>query len=441
MKPHTEYKFFSGLTACQIPRHWGSSKIKYLAEIQTGTTPSIAKEDAFQEEGGLPWFTPDDLDETGEPSRASKFLTIQGEKEVKPIAANSTLICCIGSIGKTGFTNEKASSNQQINAVTFHESKKFGFYSILNCKEAMECMATGNVLRILNSTRLGGIEIPVPPRIEREQITQYLDRETGKIDALIAEQQRLIELLQEKRQAVISHAVTKGLNPDAPMKESGVEWLGEVPGHWVGCRFKHCLIGLTDAEHKTCPDYEEGEYLIIRTSNIREGVLITEGAKYTDANGYKEWTTRCTPQEGDIVFTREAPAGEACIIPEGVTACLGQRTVLMHPRCSKVTPEYLVSSIYSGAAKTFIQNLSQGSTVAHLNMSEIGNMPIALPPLDEQLEINKYTRDKSQKFDDLMKQARTSTKLLQERRSALISAAVTGQIDVRGFATAEEVAA
>ena len=236
---------------------------------------------------------------------------------------------------------------------------------------------------------------------------------------------------------MISYAVTKGLNPDTPMKDSGVEWLGEVPEHWAGCRFKHCLLGLTDAEHKTCPDYGEGEYLVVRTSNIREGALVLEGAKYTDINGYKEWTARCTPKAGDIVFTREAPAGEACIIPEGVTACLGQKTVLMHPSPSRVTPRYLVSSIYSGAARTFIQNLSQGSIVSHLNMSEIGNMPIALPPLEEQLHINEYTKDESRKFHDLIQQAQTSIKLFQERRSALISAAVTGQIDVRGLPEAK----
>ena len=279
--------------------------------------------------------------------------------------------------------------------------------SIFNSQSGAYMSTTINQL---TERTLSNINLAWPPETSRKSITQFLNHETAKIDALISEQERLIELLQDKRQAVISHAVTKGLNPNAPTKDSGVEWLGEVPEHWIGCRFKHCLIGLTDAEHKTCPDHEEGEYLIIRTSNIREGVLITKGAKYTDANGYKEWTTRCTPQEGDVVFTREAPAGEACIIPEGVTACLGQRTVLMHPDSSKVTPEYLVSSIYSGAAKTFIQNLSQGSTVSHLNMSEIGNMPIALPPLDEQLEINKYTKEKSRKFDDLIKQARTSTK-------------------------------
>ncbi|MFU8885115.1 MAG: restriction endonuclease subunit S [Cyanobacteriota bacterium] len=277
----------------------------------------------------------------------------------------------------------------------------------------------------------------LPSIEEQSQVTRFLDRETAKIDALIAEQQRLIELLQEKRQAVISHAVTKGLNPNAPMKDSGVEWLGEVPEDWTGCRFKHCLLGLTDAEHKTCPDYVDSEYLIIRTSNVRDGALVLDGAKYTDVDGYKEWTERCTPKAGDIVFTREAPAGEACIIPEGITACLGQRTVLMHPSPSKVIPGYLVSSIYSGAARAFIQNLSQGSTVSHLNMSEIGNMPIALPPLEEQLHVNEYTRDESRKFHDLIQQAQTSIMLFQERRSALISAAVTGQIDVRGLVEAE----
>jgi len=291
-----------------------------------------------------------------------------------------------------------------------------------------------------NYSAMSGITLAMPPLEEQESIATFLDHETAKIDALIAEQQRLIELLQEKRQAVISHAVTKGLNPHAPMKDSGVEWLGEIPEHWTGCRFKHCLLGLTDAEHKTCPDYSEGKFMIIRTSNVRDGALIPEVAKYTDVSGYKEWTARCTPKAGDIVFTREAPAGEACIIPEGITACLGQRTVLMHPSSSKVTPEYLVSSIYSGAARTFIQNLSQGSTVSHLNMSEIGNMPLALPPLEEQLHINEYTTDESRKFHELIQQAQTSIKLFQERRSTLISAAVTGQIDVRGYSLETAVA-
>ncbi len=301
--------------------------------------------------------------------------------------------------------------------------------------------ATTNLVRDGQALRFSNfcqVDIPIVPDKEQLAIASFLDSETAKIDALIAEQQRLIELLQEKRQAVISHAVTKGLNPNAPMKDSGVEWLGEVPEHWTGCRFKHCLLGLTDAEHKTCPDYSEGEHLIIRTSNIRDGALVLDNAKYTDINGYKEWTARCTPQAGDIVFTREAPAGEACIIPEGITACLGQRTVLMHPSPSRVIPEYLVSSIYSGAARTFVQNLSQGSTVSHLNMSEIGNMPIALPPLEEQLCINKYTREEGRKFHELIQQAHSLINLLQERRSALISAAVTGQIDVRGLVKEEE---
>jgi type I restriction enzyme S subunit len=218
------------------------------------------------------------------------------------------------------------------------------------------------------------------------------------------------------------------------MKDSGVEWLGEVPEDWIGTRFKHCLLGLIDAEHKTCPSSEDGEYLILRTSNIRHGRLVLDDAKYTDINGYRDWTMRCMPQAGDIIFTREAPAGEACILPEGITACLGQRTVLMHPNSEKVLPGYLLASIYSGAAKMFIENLSQGSTVSHLNMGDIGDIPIALPPLAEQANINDYTTQKDRDYYDLLGETMASIMLLQERRSALISAAVTGQIDVRGLA-------
>ncbi len=272
-----------------------------------------------------------------------------------------------------------------------------------------------------------------PPLAEQTQIARFLDHETARIDALIEEQQRLIELLKEKRQAVISHAVTKGLDPTVPTKDSGVEWLGEVPAHWDQIRIKHILTSMIDAEHKTAEYSEDGEYLVCRTTNVRNGRLSLEGAKYADENTYLEWSRRGKPEPLDILFTREAPAGEACVVPESPTICLGQRMVLFKINKGRVDPEFVVHSIYAGLASAFVRQLSQGSTVSHFNMADIGNIPLFEPPLCEQKEITEFLAARCGAYDSLIQEAELSVHLISERRSALISAAVTGKIDVRGW--------
>jgi len=289
--------------------------------------------------------------------------------------------------------------------------------------------ATG--IQNLDSGRYLAEYFSFPPSEEQQHISAFLDHETAKIDRLIAKQERLIELLKEKRQAVISHAVTKGLNPEAPMKDSGVEWLGEVPAHWVRVRLKHVVRKIIDTEHKTAPFYDDGEYMVVRTSNVRDGKLVTEGIRYTDLNAYEEWTRRGKPEAGDILFTREAPAGQACLVPEGGDLCLGQRMVLFKVMRERVVPDFVIHSIYAGLADEFIEALSQGSTVAHFNMGDIGNIPLFEPPIEEQAEIVHHLRVQVEKFDALMEKAAESVALMREHRVALISAAVTGKIDVR----------
>lgn len=292
----------------------------------------------------------------------------------------------------------------------------------------------------LDQDRYFNERAPFPPSGEQAAIATFLDRETSKIDALIAEQEKLAVLLAEKRQATISHAVTRGLNPAAPTKDSGVAWLEEVPAHWVKTPIKHVLHAIIDSEHKTAPFYEDGAYMVVRTSNIKSGRLVLDDAKYTDMAGYTEWTTRGRPEPGDIIFTREAPAGEACIVPADFSVCLGQRTVLMKTDKTRLNPCYGLWSIYGGLASEFVALLAQGSTVSHFNMSDIGNIPVLLPPLEEQAAIVSFIDDEVGKLDTLKAEAERAINLLKERRSALIAAAVTGKIDIRN-AVREELAA
>lgn len=270
-----------------------------------------------------------------------------------------------------------------------------------------------------------------PSSDEQLAIANFLDHETAKIDALIAEQQRLIGLLQEKRQAVISHAVTKGLNPNAPMKDSGVEWLGEVPEHWEVKRLKD-IAEVVDCRNKT-PDYfDDGDYLVVRTTNVKRQAISFDGALYTDKTNFDIWTQRGIPKPGSILFTREAPTGEVCLVPDGVPLCMGQR--MMNFICHEdVLTGYLMIYLQSDCLSRYIYSTSHGSTVSHLRVPQVENIPVIVPAKKELAAMVGYLDRLSMDFNNLIDQAMHSISLIQERRSALISAAVTGQIDVRGL--------
>jgi len=258
---------------------------------------------------------------------------------------------------------------------------------------------------------------------------------------LIAEQERLITLLKEKRQAVISHAVTKGLEPTAPMKESGVEWLGEIPAHWRLKRLKEVCAEIVDCKNRTPELCDDGRYFVVRTSCIRDREFDPSGGYYTDEENFVEWTKKGTPAVGDILFTREAPTGEACMAPIGFEFCLGQRMMYFRPDLNATLPEYLLFSIYGPLVRQRIEETSKGSTVGHLRLGEIDNLPVLIPPIAEQRAIVDQVLRSEGALAALSAEAQSVIALSQERRSALISAAVTGKIDVRSLAPTSAEAA
>ncbi|WP_368209374.1 restriction endonuclease subunit S [Aeromonas sp. R4-2] len=281
---------------------------------------------------------------------------------------------------------------------------------------------------------------PVPSCEEQRTIAAFLDYETARIDRLITQQQWLIELLKEKRQAVISHAVTKGLNPNAPMRDSGIEWLGQVPKHWDVSRLKF-ESDVIDCRNKTPEYFDNGEYFVVRTTNVKNQQLNFNNALYTDKNNFEIWTQRGVPVAGSILFTREAPTGEVCIVPENVKLCMGQR--MMNFICSReIYTSYLFDYLISACLERYINSVSHGSTVSHLRVEQVENIPVLVPPEEELVAIHEHIRILKKQYDILETKVLKAIELMQERRIALISAAVTGKIDLRGWTPpAEEAAA
>ncbi len=298
----------------------------------------------------------------------------------------------------------------------------------------IQSLCTGSTALGIKASKLCLLKVVLPPLNEQEKIAQFLDYKTKQIDELIKKKETLIEKLDEKRTAIISHAVTKGLDSSVPMKYSGIEWLGDIPKHWEVKRLKFVVSKIIDAEHKTALYDDNGDYLVVRTANVRTGELLLENAKFTNESVYKEWTVRAVPEQGDILFTREAPAGEACLVPEKPIVCLGQRMVLFKFDKNKYNGYFLLQSLYSGIADEFIKSLSLGSTVAHFNMSDITSIPLFIPPYNEQKQISKHLDQKTAQIDQQKAKIKEAIELLKEYRTSLITNAVTGKIDVRKVA-------
>lgn len=435
---YLEYKDSGVEWLGEVPKHWEMKRIGHFATSTGGGTPARDKLEFWG--GAIPWITPKDM-KTEFLHESEETITKSGmaNSAASVIGPNRVLIVMRSGILRryipVGVNLVATTVNQDMRAIDVSRELIPTFFMRLvqglNRELLLAWSKQGATVESLESDLLFRTWIPIPPRTEQEAILDFLDRETSKMDTLVAEQEKLIALLKEKRQSVISHVVTKGLDPTVPMKDSGIEWLGEVPEHWGFWKLKHLTNSIIDAEHKTAPYFDDGQYLVVRTTNIKSGRLVLEDAKYTDLKTYTDWTRRGLPEPGDILFTREAPAGEACKVPDNIPVCLGQRTVLVKINQSLSNTDFVIGSLYHGPASVYISMLSQGSTVSHLNMGDIINIPILLPPLSEQIEIAAFLDCETTKIDTLITEAQHAITLLKERRTALISAAVTGKIDVR----------
>ncbi|MYL10811.1 MAG: hypothetical protein F4010_01385 [Cenarchaeum sp. SB0669_bin_11] len=207
--------------------------------------------------------------------------------------------------------------------------------------------------------------------------------------------------------------------------------MGEVPEHWEVVALKWVLDRLVDCEHKTAPAVDESEYRVVRTSAVRGGSLRWDGTYCTSKEGFRDWTRRAEPAPGDVIFTREAPVGEACVVPAGTQVCLGQRTVLMRPIRREYDPDVLVHMIYAGPPRDLVRLATQGTTVGHFNMEDIGALMVLKPPYSEQRQLVSEIGRQKRDLDLAVARTERQVGLLSEYRTRLISDVVTGKLDVR----------
>lgn len=281
----------------------------------------------------------------------------------------------------------------------------------------------------LEHEALRTIPVPLPDIATQKRIADFLDAETVRIDVLIEKKQRLIDATEAEFLDRITHSVT-GSFQDAGRKPSGYDWHPTFPSTWHVVRLKFLCSKIVDCLHETPIHDDDGEYPSVRTADVKRGKLLVENAKRVSASEYLNRIQRLEPEPGDIVYTREGERfGLAALVPAGAKLCLGQRMMMFRVN-RRVVPAYLMWSLNGAFAYNYLKQGTAGATSPHLNIFDIRNVPIFLPPLEVQATICAELEARfaaKEKMIDLVEQ---TIDRLREYRAALITAAVTGQIDV-----------
>ena len=398
----------------EIPEHWELNKLKRLSNIITGNTPSKSEEENYDDEG-IPWVKPDNIQDDGTVSETKERLSVIGLQKARLIPKNSAIVCCIGTVGKVGFTQQDCTTNQQINSIIFERpsiwNNKYGFYCLCSSKNEHEKYSNKVVVSILNKTQQGNILMPVPSLKEQKAIANFLDQKTAVIDGLIADKKKFIELLQEKRQAIITEAVTKGLNPNVRMKDSGIEWIGEIPEEWEVSSLRWYI------------SIKSGDY--ISQENIdEEGPIPVIGG-----NGLMAYTNKANCNFKTIAIGRVgALCGNVHFIdyPSWITDNALYITNLRSKLCIK----YLFYVLKALNLNQYANKTAQPLISSSLVKSQV----IPIPPIIEQTDIVNYLDIKTAEIDDIISEIKLQIQKLKEYRQSLIYEAVTGKIYVRDYA-------
>lgn len=449
MKKYAQYKDSMLPGVDIVPEHWDEVRLKYIGKLYSGLTGKKGDDFKTEPDSNTKPFIPFTNISNNERVNINNLLyVIINPQEEQNTVKTGDLFFMMSSenfedVGKATVLLEAVSEmylNSFCRGFRLKENNIdplfLNYLLRAHCYRTTLMVEANGFTRInLKTGKVNDLKIILPPDIqEQKDIAQYLDRKTTQIDKLISEKQKLIELLNEERTAVINQTVTKGLNPDVPMKDSGIEWLGEIPQHWNLVKLKQvCSIkyGLGQP-----PKQKEGGLKIIRATNISKGSISETNMVFVDPEDIP-WSREPILKEDDIIVVRSgAYTGDSAIIPKEYEGSItGYDIVLRVNAIEAKFLAYALLSTYLLDNQLFLERLRAAQP--HLNAEEIGGCFLIKPSMDEQQMIIQYIKNEHVRIDYLIKKVKQEIALLKEYKTSLISEAVTGKIDVRDYVTAE----
>lgn len=426
MRPYPGYRDSGIEWVGEVPEHWAIDPVKRWFEIVNGGTPASGNETFW--DGEIVWLTPDDLGQSVSYriERGRRTITEEGlsNSSARLTPAGSVVVSTRAPIGHIAITATDSATNQGCRTLVPSPriENTFAYYACVASRSVLESLGQGSTFMELTPASLGSLRLPVPPLDEQREIADFLDRETGRIDLLIAKKRLLIERLREYRTALITRSVTRGLPPEAAraagldpsprLKPSGVEWLGDVPAHWEVHPFKQ-VCRLTYGDSLTSEARDEGEVAVF------------------GSNG--EVGSHSSPNTSGpvIVIGRKGSHGEVNFSSSPVFAI--DTTYFVDDRYTTANIRWL----YYTLGSTGLADFSKDSAVPGLSRDDAYAKHLPLPPLKEQGVIAEYLDTESQRIDHLLGRVEEAIDRFREYRTALITAAVTGKIDVRDAASSD----
>ncbi len=403
-----------------IPAGWEECKLKYLSwAIEDGGTPSRSEADNF--DGDINWLVVDDIKD--EINETKEKISEKGYKEsnAKIWDVGDIIISFGATIGEVGIANIPLTTKQGIAGIKVNEKifTKYLFYTLKILKDYLNAISVGTTIFEIRPPKLKQIIFPFPEKTVQKSIADFLDRETAKIDEMVAKKQKMIDLLKEKRQALITHAVTKGIDTKAKMKPSGIDWLGDIPEGWKVKRLNYLLKNVVDK----ATDDDKSD-LIIALENIESwsGKFVSPENQKSPEGDLKKFIA------GDVLFGKLRPYLAKAMITERDGLCVGEALVF---RTNKfLINKFLLHRILTADFINYIDSSTQGAKMPRAEWEFIKTLQVAYPSREEQQKIIDYIDRETAKINEMMKKVEMQIEKLQEYRQALITNAVTGKIKI-----------
>ncbi|MGE3755938.1 MAG: restriction endonuclease subunit S [Planctomycetota bacterium] len=436
---YAEYKDTGWPWLAEVPVHWSIMRLGQLGTLSKGRGGTKADE-AFE---GIPCVRYGDLYTThdGFIEKPRSYIPTGRASDYTPIHPGDVLFAASGEtleeIGMSAVNLLQSGARCGGDIIILRpraalDSRFLGYATNSSVARAQKA-TTGRGMTVYHiyGGALKGLALPIPPLADQQAIAAFLDRETAEIDALIAKKERLIELLDEQRTSLITQAVTKGLDPHVPMRDSGVEWLGEIPAHWDSDRIK--WVARMESGHtpdkKVAAYWRDGDIpwvSLADTGQLREVDYIETTAAMTTSAGLANSSAHILPA-GTVVFSRDASIGLCAITRAGMAV---SQHFIGWVCGSRMLPEYLLFVLRSMTQE--LERVTMGATVRTIGMPDVKRLATPIPTLSEQAAIVDHILNHRTRLGRIIGKMREATDRVREYRTALISAAVTGQIDIRG---------
>ena len=415
-------------------------KIRRKFTVVNGSSPKSDVEEYW--DGEICWITPEDLSlENGIFIHESRRTITQAGYEscgTKLVPKGSIVLSTRAPIGHVKLAGRELCTNQGCKTLVKKGSdidENYIYYYLSCTSDVLNSMGQGSTFLELSNENLSNYEFPIPPLELQEQISDFLKDRTKEVYHLISKQYDIIELLKEKRQAIITNAVTKGRDPNVPMKDSGIEWIGEIPEHWEFNKIKRVAYvkgrigwkGLTSSEY-----LEKGYAYLVTGEDFIEKKINWDSCYQVDELRYRD-DPYIQLREGDLLVTKDGTIGKLAIVQNlNKPACLNSGIFLVRPVNSYIS-DFLYWILCSRVFSDYNGMKAMGSTVQHLYQNVFEEFAFPMPSIAEQKQLVNYLNIKTDEIDSLIVKLQKLIDNLKELKSSLISSAVTGKIDVRGI--------